>query len=341
MRHDDHHTPTRSRLVSRRLTAVILAAAIACAGVVTAIAATGGSGSSGISMALRASGPPVIVNSKGTGAIVTASGLKPGDSAVGTVDITNQSDAGTYTLSKSNLTDVSSPNGGPISTLLDLKVEDITGAASTLYNGKLSAFNNSSAPLALGTFGSNATRTYRFTITLPHSAGNSSQAAVASVDFNWTGTVPDTTSTGTTGTTTQQQAPPANQTNNPPSNNQVFTPSGGGGSAPNLGLGGSTTQTTTDSLSFFATCSQNCTVTTDGNVSVPGASKVYKLTRLSKVLRAGVKTKITIRFPAKLKTAVRKAISRRKVVTASLKITTKNSAGISRTSNRTIRIKHR
>jgi hypothetical protein len=331
--------------------AVVLAAAIAGAGVVTAIAATGGSGSSGISMGLRAAGNAIIGNSKGTGAIFTASGLKPGDSTVGTVTITNQGDPSTYTLNKSNLTDVSSPNGGPISQMLQLKVEDITNLASpvVLYGGSgtalLKDFNNSGNALALtGTFQHNEARTYRFTVTLPHTAGNSSQAAVASVDFNWNATALDTgtTDTGTTGTTTQQQqTPPANESNNPPTNNPTFTPSGGGGGVPNLGLGGSTTQTTTDFITFFGTCSQACTLTINGTVSVPGASKVYKLTRLSKVLRAGVRTKITLRFPAKVRTAVRKAISKRKIVTASLKITTRNSAGISRTSNRRIRIKHR
>ena len=119
------------------------------------------------------------------------------------------------------------------------------------------------------------------------------------------------------------------------------TPSGGGVTTPNLVFGGSTTQTTTDFVSLFVTCSQACTTTFGGTVTVPGASKVYRLSTLSTTLRAGVRTKVTIRFPAKVRTAVRKAISRRKRVTLSLRIGTRNSAGLSRTSTRRIVIRHR
>ena len=63
-------------------------------------------------------------NSKAPGTILNVSGLKPGQSDTGTVDITNTGDvAGVFTLSKSGV--LNSDTGNPLSSKLDLVVEDL------------------------------------------------------------------------------------------------------------------------------------------------------------------------------------------------------------------------
>ena len=82
-------------------------------------------------------------NSKAPGAILNVSGLKPGESQNGTVDITNTGDVdGVFTLSKSDV--VNSDTGNPLSAKLDLLVEDLGDPAAPSapvqkYNGKLGA----------------------------------------------------------------------------------------------------------------------------------------------------------------------------------------------------------
>ena len=66
-------------------------------------------------------------NSKEGAAVLTATKMLPGETTSGTVAITNTGDvAGTFTLSKTSLTDTAGPNGGKLSGLLDLKVEEVT-----------------------------------------------------------------------------------------------------------------------------------------------------------------------------------------------------------------------
>jgi hypothetical protein len=335
-------TPATTRhRITRRATAVVLAAAIATAGVVAAIAAGGGDSSSGTSVSLRAAGNASIGNSKGnTGQAIfsTPATLKPGGTASATVTITNTGDPSTFQLSKANLKDVK----GAISDDLGLKVVDNATPGTPIYDGQLNAMPSK----ALGTWANGESHTYTFTVSLPHSVGNTEQGSQVTVDFNWNATaldIPDTgggggggggTDTGGGGGVTTQPV-----TTNPGGG---FNPSGGGaGGLANVGLGGATTQNNPGLVTFFATCSQACTLNVGGTVSVPGAAKTYRLTSRNVQLRAGVKTKVTVRFPAKVRNAVRKAINRRRTVTVGLKLTPKNAAGASRASTRRIRIRHR
>jgi spore coat-associated protein N len=133
-------------------------------------------------------------NSKDNAAILTASGLKPGGTATGSVTIANTgSIPGTFTLSKSNLTNpVLGPASEKLSDQLDLLIKDGT---TTVYTGKLGAMG--SLPLdgdtvAAGVqqFGASgaptATHTYAFTVTLPAATGNAYQGTSTSVQFDWT-----------------------------------------------------------------------------------------------------------------------------------------------------------
>lgn len=132
-------------------------------------------------------------NSKAGSAILTASGLRPGDSSNGTVTIANNGDlAGTFSLSKSSLGDTPGANGGTLSGKLDLLVEDVTNVAApvTVYSGKVNAMGT----ISLGSFAVSASRTYKFTVTFPDggtpasdtTGDNAYKGSSMSVQYDWT-----------------------------------------------------------------------------------------------------------------------------------------------------------
>jgi len=136
-------------------------------------------------------------NSNDNAAILTATGLKPGDSVNGTVDIGNTGSAsGTFTLSKSNVTDSDALN--PLSAKLDVLVEDCglfsgvtppsCAGATSKYSGKI----GSMGAIALGSFAAGDKHRYRFTVSFADSGvpggENSYQGDDTSVQYDWTGT---------------------------------------------------------------------------------------------------------------------------------------------------------
>jgi spore coat-associated protein N len=129
-------------------------------------------------------------NSKDGSAVLTASKMKPLDTAQGTVTIQNDGDiAGTFSLVTSNLTDTAGANGGKLSQVLRLQIVDQT-SGTTIYNGALNAVGT----LSCGTFAAGASHTYQFTVTFPDggvpsgpSAGdNAYKASSVSIEFDWT-----------------------------------------------------------------------------------------------------------------------------------------------------------
>ena len=119
-------------------------------------------------------------NSKNGVAIVTGSNLKPGDSRTGEVTITNTGTlAGTFKVSEANAT------SGFAAGELKLKIEDVTGATPVLvHSSDLGAVP--AAGISLGSFAPDEAHTYRYTVTLDPSTGNSSQGKSASADYVWT-----------------------------------------------------------------------------------------------------------------------------------------------------------
>jgi hypothetical protein len=94
--------------------------------------------------------------------MLDASGLAPGRSSVGTMNVTNAGTvAGAFTLNPTGL--ANTPASPALSDTLVLKVEDVTGTATTLYQGSATAF----ATTALGTIAPGATRSYRLTLSYP------------------------------------------------------------------------------------------------------------------------------------------------------------------------------
>lgn len=136
-------------------------------------------------------------NSNDNAAILTATGLKPGDSTNGTVDIGNTgSTSGTFTLSKSNVADSDAVN--PLSAKLDVLVEDcglFVGAtppscagATSKYTGKIGSMGT----IALGSYAAGVKHRYKFTVSFPDSgtpgAENAYQGDDTSVQYDWNGT---------------------------------------------------------------------------------------------------------------------------------------------------------
>lgn len=178
-----------------KLTLVALAASLAAVGLAI------GSGADFTSATANptntfSSGSLSHTNSKNNAAILTASGMKPGGTATGSVTITNTGSlAGTFSLAKSDLTNPILGSGGEkLSDQLDLLIKD---GSTTVYAGKLGAMGTIALDgdtVTAGTqqFGATGTptaaHTYDFTVTLPSATGNAYQGTSTSVQYDWTAT---------------------------------------------------------------------------------------------------------------------------------------------------------
>ena len=138
-----------------------------------------------------AAGTLSILNSKEGLAVLTASNMKPGDSATGTVDVQNSGSlSGAFTLSRSGIVD--SDGSNPVSAKLDLVVKDCGPVATadcstgtTKYSGKLGSLTSTS----LGSFSANDKRKYEFSVSFPSGADDDDyQGDTTSVAFNWSAT---------------------------------------------------------------------------------------------------------------------------------------------------------
>ena len=138
-----------------------------------------------------AAGTLSILNSKEGLAVLTASGMKPGDSATGTVDVQNTGSlSGAFSLSRSNIVD--SDGANPLSAKLNLVVKDCGDFSAGVptcdagdpvkYTGTIAAMN---ADVALGTFAGGEKHRYQFSVTVNSSADNAYQGDNSVVPFAW------------------------------------------------------------------------------------------------------------------------------------------------------------
>ena len=132
-------------------------------------------------------------NSKAPGAILNVSGLKPGQSDSGTVDLANTGDAaGVFTLAKSAV--VNSDASNPLGAKLDLVIEDLGNPATPTapvvkYSGKLGPMG----AIALGTWAPAEAHRYKFTVTFPdggtpsgpNTGDNAYKGDNVTVTYNW------------------------------------------------------------------------------------------------------------------------------------------------------------
>ena len=123
-------------------------------------------------------------NSKNGVAVLGASNLTPGASTTGTVKLTNTGSVDAeLALQRKNLRDTAGPNGGALSEVLQLTVQNVTTPSPvTVYSGRLATMPT----VDLGAFPKKATgQTYRFTVTLPRTAGDRYERATTRVDYVW------------------------------------------------------------------------------------------------------------------------------------------------------------
>ena len=132
-------------------------------------------------------------NSKEGAAILTASGMVPGQSTDGTVTIENTGDvSGSFTLSASGLTDNPGPNGGKLSDVLELRIVETGVGGQTIYDGPFASMPKQS----LGSWSAGEEHTYRFTVTFPNggkppsetTGDNAYQGSSTSITYTWDAT---------------------------------------------------------------------------------------------------------------------------------------------------------
>ena len=124
----------------------------------------------------------LIMNRTGSGAIFSASAMKIGDTATGSVTISNTGSlAGAYTLAGSG------SGSATLANQLTLKIyADVDNSGSPIYDGTLGGFSS----VSLGTFAaSTGSHTYYFHVTLPTTGAdatdNALQGLSAGETFTW------------------------------------------------------------------------------------------------------------------------------------------------------------
>jgi hypothetical protein len=138
------------------------------------------------------SGTMTMLNSKAGEAVLTASNMRPGDSADGVVDIENTGSlSGDFTLSRS--TPVDSDPANPLSGKLNITVVDCgTFSSGTpacgdgddvvrVSGGTIAGMGTTS----LGTYAAGEKRRYRFTVQLDGTAGDAYQGGDSEVEFDF------------------------------------------------------------------------------------------------------------------------------------------------------------
>jgi spore coat-associated protein N len=157
-----------------------------------------------------ATGDLHLANSREGQAIFQASGLAPGRSVTGTVQLLNSGSLpGDLSLQQLDVQDQPGAGGGRLSDAVSLNVTDVTGGSSIpIFAGRLGGLGSRQ----VGAIGPSEARTFRFTASLPDSgapsgptAGDNAYAGSGlTVRYAWTAT-----STGT-GSTPSETRPTVN-----------------------------------------------------------------------------------------------------------------------------------
>lgn len=275
-------------------------------------------------------------NSRSGSPILTATGLKPGESRAGTVVIANDGTIpGSFTLSKSNLSDTPGPNGGALSGRLDLLVDDVTGpgAPATVYSGKLAAM----PARALGVLTAAQSRTYRFTVSFPdggappgdNSGDNLYKGSSTSVRFDWT-----STDLGTP----PPDGPPPPPTQSPPATGVPPADT----RRPVLRLSGRKVQRLKKKgmLSLTARADEAVSLSATGRAKGPRAvKKAVRLRAPARPAASNFAVQVRLKLSKKALRAAKKALARRKKVTVTVTVTAVDAAGNRALARRTIKLR--
>jgi spore coat-associated protein N len=166
----------------------------ALAVVLAAVGITVGSGANFTASAANpgnafTTGTLVIANSPST-ALLSVTGMKPGDSNSSTVDITNTGSlAGDFALKTANPTGYTGLLSQLQLTVVDCgawtsSAPDCVTGTTQKYSGSVSGLTNAS----LGNYAGGIKHRYKFTATLPTSTDDTYQGKTAGIDFAWSAT---------------------------------------------------------------------------------------------------------------------------------------------------------
>ncbi len=243
---------------------------------------------------------PLLGSTRPGAAILTAQGLAPGRARVGEITVSNVGDeSGEFSVAATGLADV----GAPLSSQLDLYVEDVTHGASprTVYAGKLSGISS----VDLGAIAQGSARDYRFTISLPAGVDDSFQGATSTVTFLWTATGADIVTppaggtdggSGTAGGTAATPAPA--KTAEAP-----VAKVAGKVVHPRASLNVRASQKAKNGLvAATVTCQAACRVTLSATATVGGEK--LKLKSARQTLRKAGRARMKMRLPAKARLAL-------------------------------------
>lgn len=87
------------------------------------------------------------------------------------------------------------------------------------------------------------------------------------------------------------------------------------------------------------TCDEPCTVTASASLSVPKASKNFKLKKVKRTLAANKRTKITLKISKRTAKAAKRALRKGKRVTATVNLIATDAAGNATKAKRKIKVK--
>jgi hypothetical protein len=112
-------------------------------------------------------------------------------------------------------------------------------------------------------------------------------------------------------------------------------------SSPGFVLSGKTTQKLgkTINVSVSAT-TEDLWATASGSVSIPGASKVYKLKAIKgRFVSRGTKATLKLKVSKKMRKALTRALRKRRKVKATLKLSVRDASGNATAGRRTVKLK--
>ena len=138
---------------------------------------------------------------------------------------------------------------------------------------------------------------------------------------------PCTTSNGSGGGTTPPPPPPAPAPTPPVTSNKVIK----------VSVNASSTQKVrSKALMLRAGCDQACTLTASARVTVPGASKVFRLRSVTRSLAANKRVTLKLKLSGKTLRAIKSGLKKGKRISARVTLTAKTTAGGSGTSRKSI-----
>jgi hypothetical protein len=110
---------------------------------------------------------------------------------------------------------------------------------------------------------------------------------------------------------------------------------------PGLTLGGKKTQKAGKTVSVVVSATtEDLWASATGGVSVPGASKVYRLKAIkNRFVARGTKATLKLKVPKKAQKAIKQALRKKKKVKANVKLTARDGAGNLTTGKRTVKLK--